>query len=71
MKNSLLVFVFIVTSTTVFSQTGVSDTNFIPRSMLHVHIKAASGNLLQLTNATTGNTDNIVGFKLNYDNKDY
>ena len=66
MKNTLLIFAFIVTSTTVFSQTGVSDINFTPQSMLHVHINAVSGNLLQLTNTTTGNGSNIVGFKLNY-----
>jgi len=70
MKNLLLVFVFIVTSTTVFSQTGVSDINFTPQSMLHVHINAISGNLLQLTNTTTGNGSSIVGFKLNYNNND-
>jgi len=72
MKNLLLIFAFIVTSTTVFSQAavGVSDVNFTPRSMLHVHINAASGNLLQLTNTTTGNGSGTVGFKLNYNNND-
>ena len=70
MKNLLLVFAFIVTSTTVFSQTGVSDVNFTPQSMLHVHINAALGNLLQLTNTTTGNGSGTVGFKLNYNNND-
>ena len=71
MKNLLLVFVFIVTSTTVFSQTGVSDINFTPQSMLHVHINAAFGNLLQLTNTTTGNGSNIVGFKLYSNGNDF
>ncbi len=70
MKDTILILGFFIITTTVFSQTGISDVNFTPQSMLHVHINAASGNLLQLTNTTTGNGSSIVGFKLNYNGND-
>jgi hypothetical protein len=70
MKKIILIFELVISSISIYAQTGVSDVNFTPQSMLHVHINAASGNLLQLTNTTTGNGSNIVGFKLNYSGND-
>ncbi|HBS87477.1 MAG: hypothetical protein A2W91_00575 [Bacteroidetes bacterium GWF2_38_335] len=70
MKKILLFTVIIMCCNYVFTQTGISDVNFTPQSMLHVHINSASGNLFQLTNTTTGNASNIVGFKINYAGND-
>lgn len=70
MRRLILIFVIVTSYFTVNAQTGVSDVNFTPQSILHVHLNAASGNLLQLTNTTTGNGSNIVGFKLNYSGND-
>lgn len=53
------------------AQTGISDVNFTPRSILHSHLNSASGNLLQLTNSTTGNGSNAVGFTIFSNGNDY
>jgi hypothetical protein len=74
MKKFLLIFacpMFIIGSTSMWAQTGISDVNFTPRSILHAHLNAASGNLLQLTNSTTGNGSNAVGFTIYSNGNDY
>lgn len=46
-----------------FSQnTGIGNVNFTPQSILHTHINAGLGNLIQMTNTTTGllSTDGLA-----------
>lgn len=53
------------------AQTGISDVNFTPRSILHTHINSGSGNGLQITNTTTGNGTNALGFTINSSGNDF
>ena len=53
------------------AQTGISDVNFTPRSILHTHINSGSGNGLQITNTTTGNGTNALGFTINSAGNDF
>jgi len=74
MKKIKLIFtclIFIACSISIKAQTGISDVNFTPRSILHAHLNASSGNLLQLTNSTTGNGTNAVGFSIYSNGNDY
>lgn len=72
MKKNYLLFIalFAITNLSI-AQTGIGDVNFTPRSILHTHLNASSGNLLQLTNSTTGNGSNAVGFTVYSNGNDY
>ena len=50
---------------------GISNSIFTPRSYLHVHQPNTSGNLLQLTNSTSGNANNTSGLVFSVNGASY
>ncbi|MFH2141605.1 MAG: hypothetical protein ABIJ97_04225 [Bacteroidota bacterium] len=64
MKKLLILIITIWPLIGLWAQnTGIGNVNFTPQSILHTHINAASGNLIQLTNTTTTNllsTDGMI-----------
>ncbi len=50
---------------------GISDVAITPRSPLHVHLNNTTGSTLQLTNTTSGNATNAVGFGISASTNDW
>ncbi|MFH2143672.1 MAG: hypothetical protein ABIJ97_14705 [Bacteroidota bacterium] len=77
MKKLILAICLLFVGIKYFAQnTGIGNVNFTPQSILHTHINAASGNLIQLTNTSTGLlvTDGMVlystGVDYNFNNRE-
>lgn len=69
-KVLVALFIFLLTSGIYYSQnTGIGNVNFTPQSILHTHINAASGNLIQMTNTSTGllATDGMILYSTGVD----
>lgn len=73
MKTKILLFLlFQLNIGILISQNvGISNSLFTPQSYLHVHQPNATGNLLQLTNSTSGNLANNVGFVFSASSNDW
>lgn len=69
-REIIFIAVFAISSN-LCAQTGIGDVSFTPRSILHTHINSASGNGLQITNTTTGNGANNLGFSIFSNGNDY
>lgn len=74
MKKTILTFVLLCVTGAFLASAqfvGVSDVLITPRSPLHVHLNNTTGSTLQLTNTTSGNASNVVGFGINASTSDW
>jgi hypothetical protein len=67
----MLLFVFAAFITVKAQNVGISNTLFTPQSYLHVHQPNVSGNLIQMTNSTSGNGSNTLGLVFSVNGASY
>jgi len=67
----LLLFSLLLINISYAQNVGISNAIFTPRSYLHVHQPNASGNLLQLTNSSSGNTADNLGMVFSVSTNDW
>ena len=69
MKQLFIILLFVIGTLSLSAQNiGINTDGSTPRSLLHVHHESftADDPLFQITNSTSGNSDNSSGFTINF-----